>query len=201
LIVAISLDASADKPIVSSPGKSGVKVVGVTPAKAVSNWLDAASASSGVPPAAITSLNALNALLLVLAAFIVVLKADAAFDIALGSLELAAFTKRKAAAATLASLLPVKEDAASNTPAVSPRLYASTALNICSPVLTSVGMLELIPVALIAEFIKPGTLPVLIAFAPVARFFAVPMSKPPTFVTPNPSAAPNPVVNAPSTSP
>jgi hypothetical protein len=78
LIVAISLDASADKPVVLSPGKSGVRFAGVMPASAVSNWLEAASASSGVPPAAMTSLNAVNALLFVLAALTVLLKADAA---------------------------------------------------------------------------------------------------------------------------
>ena len=129
-------------------------------ASAVSNWLDAASASSGVPPAVSVSLNALNALLFVLAELTVLLNAVAAFIIAAGLLELAAFVKRTAAAATLASLLPVKEAAASNSPAVSPRLYASTALNTCSPVLTSVGKLELTPVALATEFINPGTLPV-----------------------------------------
>ena len=66
-------------------GKSCVSVVGVTPASAVSNWLDAASASSGVPPAAMTSLNAVNAVLFVLAALAALLNADAALISAEGS--------------------------------------------------------------------------------------------------------------------
>ena len=170
-------------------------------ASSFSNSFTEANASSGEAPAVILSLNILNDVLLFEAALTALPKDCVAFIIAEGSPLLTAFVRRKAAAATLASLLPVKEDAASNSPAVSPRPYASTALNICSPVLTSAGMLELIPVALIAEFIKPGMLPVLIAFAPETIFFAVPMSKPPMSVKPNPPAEPNPLVNAPSTFP
>jgi len=121
LIVAISLDASADKPVVVSPSKSGVKFAGVMPANTSVNWLDAASASSGVPPAAMTSLNAVNAVLFVLAALAALLKVFAALTTPEMSPVLVnwsnACVMRKADEASLASLLPVNVAAASANPA------------------------------------------------------------------------------------
>jgi hypothetical protein len=126
-------------------GRSCVSVVGVTPANAVSNWLDAASASSGVPPAAITSLNAVNAVLLVLAALAALLNADAALINAVGSPVLLnwsnACVTRKADEASLASLLPVNEAAASAKPAKSLLANALAALAMVKPVRTSAGKL------------------------------------------------------------
>ena len=128
-----------------SSGKSCVSVVGVTPASAVSNWLEAASASSGVPPAAMTSLNAVNAVLLVLALLAALLNADAAFINAVGSPVLLnwsnACVMRKADEASLASLLPVKEAAASANPAKSLLANALAALAMVIPVRTSGGKL------------------------------------------------------------
>ena len=107
--------------------------------------LDAASASSGVPPEAITSLNLLNAVLSFEAAFIALLSACDALISAEGSPVLVNRSKacvmRKADAASLASLLPVNEAAASASPAKSLLANALAALAMVKPVRTSAGKL------------------------------------------------------------
>ena len=85
------------------------------------------------------SLNLLNAALSFVDESTVVLKLAVAFAIALKSPDSTAFLSLKADAANFASLLPVKEDAASNNPAVSPLPIAAAALNNVAAVLTSGG--------------------------------------------------------------
>ena len=122
--------------------------MGVMPARALSNSLGlfvpsnslaAASASSEEPPEAKVDLNVLNAALSFVDDSTAVLKPIVAFAIALKSPDSTAFLSRKADDANFASPLPVKEDAASNRPAVSPLPIAAAALNNVAAVLTSGG--------------------------------------------------------------
>jgi hypothetical protein len=138
----------------SASAETGKSCVRLVPAVFEASWLTpanvsspsppvtllaAASASSEEPPAFNTSLNLLNAVLSFVDASTDVLKSIVAFAIALKSPDSTAVLSLKADEANFASLLPVKEDAASNKPAVSPFPIADAALNNVAAVLTSGG--------------------------------------------------------------
>ena len=113
----------------------------------------------------------LNAALSFDADSIDVLNPAVAFAIALGSPDSNAVLNLKADAANLASVLPVKEDAASSIVAASPLPSAAAALNNVAAVLTSVGTLA--PPKVRPEFTTPIMLPLSSAFKPPATVFVV----------------------------
>ena len=152
--------------VISVPAVS-VSVVMFVPA----NWLAAVNASSEEPPAANTSLNVLNAALSFEDDSRAVLKLDVAFEIAVKSPDSIAFLNLKADAASLASLLPVNEEAASSMAAVSPLPIAARPLNTVAIVLTAGGTLA--PLKVRPVLITPVISFLSNAFKPPAIFFVV----------------------------